>query len=203
MPCQTSFFYDATTYLYKRSCPSVVPSVGPSVRISRVISERGIWPFFRVKGRQWHYNQCYNKWWWSGRIWGKSNVHVFSFSFKSIGTAGFAATNTNSNFLDAISHFFKRVFPSVRPSVRRSVRLSVGRSHMSWISNKWAEFEQHSIRNMRICHKKDDSKTSTRAVRQNASVVQTLFDLLADMLLNFLIMIFLQVETWEFCCSGN
>ena len=112
-------------------------------------------------------------------------------------------TCTNSNFLDAISHFFKRVFPSVRPSVRRSVRLSVGRSHMSWISNKWAEFEQHSIRNMRICHKKDDSKTSTRAVRQNASVVQTLFDLLADMLLNFLIMIFLQVETWEFCCSGN
>ena len=31
---------------------------------------------------------------------------------------------------------------------------------------------------MKLCHLKDDSKTSTRAVRQNASVVRTLFDLL-------------------------
>ena len=38
-------FLDATTHLYKRSCPSVCPSVCPS----RVIFERRIWPFLRVK----------------------------------------------------------------------------------------------------------------------------------------------------------
>ena len=49
-------FLDATTHLYKRSCPSVRPSVGPSVRpsvrMSRVIFERRIWPFLKVKGLQ-------------------------------------------------------------------------------------------------------------------------------------------------------
>ena len=71
---------------------------------------------------------------------------------------------------------------SVRQSVCRSIRPSVGRSiprsHNSWISEKWAEFEQNSIRNEIVCHLKDNSKTSTRAVCENASVVRTLFDLL-------------------------
>ena len=75
----------------------------------------------------------------------------------------------------------RSVRPSVGPSVRRSVRPSVGPSvgpsHTSWISEKWAEFEQNSIRNKKVCHLEDDSKTSTRAVSQNASVVRTLFDL--------------------------
>ena len=66
---------------------------------------------------------------------------------------------------------------SIRGCVRPSVRPSVGRSHTSWISEKWAEFEQNSIRTMKLSHLKDDSKTSTLAVRQNASVVRTLFDL--------------------------
>ena len=69
------------------------------------------------------------------------------------------------------------VCPSVRPSVRPSVGRSVRPSHTSWISEKWAKFEQNSIRNMKVRHLKDDSKTSTRTVRQNASVVRTLFDL--------------------------
>ena len=69
------------------------------------------------------------------------------------------------------------VGPAVRPSVRPSVRRSIRRSHTSWNFEKWAEFEQNSIRNIKLCHLKDDSKTSTRAVNQNASVVRTLFDL--------------------------
>ena len=69
------------------------------------------------------------------------------------------------------------VRPSIGPSVHRSVRPLVRRSHSSWISEKLAEFEQNSIRNKKVCHLKDDSKTSTRAVSQNASVVRTLFDL--------------------------
>ena len=39
---------------------------------------------------------------------------------------------------------------SVRPSVRRSVRRSVGPSHTSWIFEKWAKFEQNSIRNKKV-----------------------------------------------------
>ena len=66
---------------------------------------------------------------------------------------------------------------SVRPSVRPSVGPSVRPSHTSWISEKWADFEQNSVRNMRLCHLKDNSETSTLADRQNASVVWTLFNL--------------------------
>ena len=72
-------------------------------------------------------------------------------------------------FLDAFSHLYKRVWPSVRPSVRPL--------HTSWIFEKFAKFEQNSIRNKKVCHLEDDSKTSTRAGSQNASVVRTLFDL--------------------------
>ena len=72
-------------------------------------------------------------------------------------------------FLDAFSHLYKRVYLSVCPSVRPL--------HTSWIFEKFAEIEQNSIRNKKICHLKDDSKTNTRAVFQNASVVRTLFDL--------------------------
>ena len=38
---------------------------------------------------------------------------------------------------------------------------------------------------MKLCHLKDNSKTSTRAVRQNASVVRTLCDLFTCSLLLF------------------
>jgi len=76
--------------------------------------------------------------------------------------------------LDAFSHLYKRV----SPSVGRSVRRSVGRSVTHKLNfEKWAEFEQNSMRNKKVCHLEDDSKTSTRAVSQNASVVRTLFDL--------------------------
>ena len=74
------------------------------------------------------------------------------------------------------------VCPSVGPSVRPSVCRSVRPSHTSWISEKWAHFEQNSIRNMKLCHLKDNSETSTRANRQNASVVRTLFDLFSHFL---------------------
>ena len=58
----------------------------------------------------------------------------------------------------------------VRPFVGRSVRPSIGRSHSSWISKKWAKFEQNSIRKKKVCHLKDNSKTSTRAVRQRTQL---------------------------------
>ena len=74
------------------------------------------------------------------------------------------------SFLDAFSHLYKRVCPSVR----RSVGPSVGRSHTSWISEKWAEFEQNSIGNKKVCHLKDYSKTSTRAVRQRTHLLSEL-----------------------------
>ena len=45
-------FLDATTHLYKRSCPSVRRSVRPSVRLSRIIFEPRIWPVLRVKSHQ-------------------------------------------------------------------------------------------------------------------------------------------------------
>ena len=63
--------------------------------------------------------------------------------------------------LDAFSHLYKRVCPSVRLSVCRSVHPSVGPLHTSWISEKWAEIEQNSIRSKTVCHLKDDSKTSS------------------------------------------
>ena len=66
---------------------------------------------------------------------------------------------------------------SIRGCVCLSVRRSVRPSHMSWISEKWADFEQNSVRNIRLCHLKDNSETSTLADRQNASVVWTLFNL--------------------------
>ena len=69
--------------------------------------------------------------------------------------------------------FLRCVEPSVHPSVGPSVHWS----HTSWISEKWAEFEQNSIRNKILCHLKDNLKTSTRGVLENASVVWTLFDL--------------------------
>ena len=62
----------------------------------------------------------------------------------------------------------------VRPSVGPSVRPSVGPSHTSWISEKWAEFEQNSIRNEKVSHLKDDSKTSTWAVRQRTHLLSEL-----------------------------
>ena len=84
-------------------------------------------------------------------------------------------------FLDAFSHLYKRVCPSVGPSVRRSVgrsvRPSVRRSHTSWLSVKWTENEQNSTWNKIVCHLREDWKTSTWAVCENASVVRTLFDL--------------------------
>ena len=63
---------------------------------------------------------------------------------------------------------------SIRGCVRRSVGPSVRRSHTSWISEKWAEFEQNSIRNKKVCHLKDYSKTSTRAVRQRTHLLSEL-----------------------------
>ena len=77
-------------------------------------------------------------------------------------------------FLDAFSHLYKRVCPSFRWSVGPSVRPSVRRSHSSWISEKWAKFEQNSIRNKKVCHLKDYSKTSTRAVRQRTHLLSEL-----------------------------
>ena len=64
-------------------------------------------------------------------------------------------------FLDAFSHLYKRVCLSVGPSVTHELNF--------W---EMGEIEQKSTRNKKVCHLKDDSKTSTRAVRQ-----RTLFDL--------------------------
>ena len=73
---------------------------------------------------------------------------------------------------------------SIRGCVRPSVGPSVGPSHTSWISEKRAEFEQNSIRNKKVCHLENESKTSTRAVSQNASVVRTLFDLFISIMID-------------------
>ena len=51
-----------------------------------------------------------------------------------------------------------------RGCVRQLVGPSVRRSLSSWISEEWAKFEQNVIRNMKLCHLKDDLETSTRAV---------------------------------------
>ena len=65
---------------------------------------------------------------------------------------------------------------SVGPSVRRSVGPSVRRSvtHELNFSEKWAKIEQNSIRNRKVCHLKDDSKTRTRAVRQRTHLLSEL-----------------------------
>ena len=55
------------------------------------------------------------------------------------------------------------VRPSDNPSVSWLVRRLISQSHMSWISEKWAQFEQNSIRNKIDC----DSKTSTGTVCEN------------------------------------
>ena len=47
-----SDFLDATTHLYKRSCPSVRRSIRPSTCLSHVIFARWILPFLRVKSHQ-------------------------------------------------------------------------------------------------------------------------------------------------------
>ena len=47
-----SKFLDATTHLYKRSCPSVCPSVHRSVGLSRVIFEQRILLFLRLERLQ-------------------------------------------------------------------------------------------------------------------------------------------------------
>ena len=72
------------------------------------------------------------------------------------------------NLSNTFSHLYKRMRPSVRPS------------SWSWIWKKaflgW--FWPKNIRNIKLCHQKDDSETSTRSNRQNASVVwKTLSDL--------------------------
>ena len=74
-------------------------------------------------------------------------------------------TRNYSWFLDSFSHLYKRACPSVRPSVRLS--------RTSWISENWTEFEQNSTttRDMNLRHIKDNSETSMRADRQNASDV--------------------------------
>ena len=58
---------------------------------------------------------------------------------------------TETTFLDAFSHLYKRVC------------LSVSRSHTSWISEKWADFKQSSIRIKKVCH--FNLKTIQRQVR--------------------------------------
>ena len=83
--------------------------------------------------------------------------------------------SNNFLFLDVFSHLYKRVCPSVGPSVGRSVRRSVGRS-VTHELNFWemGKIEQNSIRNKKVCHLKDDSKTSTRAVRQRMHLLSEL-----------------------------
>ena len=61
-----------------------------------------------------------------------------------------------------------------RISIRGCVRPSVGRSHTSWIFEKWAKSEQNSIRTKKVCHLKDYSKTSTWAVRQRTHLLSEL-----------------------------
>ena len=58
--------------------PSVRRSVGPSVRMSRVIFEQRIWTFLRRKVIKWYHNQWYDEWRWSSRIWCTPAVLVFN-----------------------------------------------------------------------------------------------------------------------------
>ena len=68
----------------------------------------------------------------------------------------------------------RSVGPSVGPSFGPSVGPSVGPSHTSWNRAKWAKFEQNSIRNKKVSHLKDDSKTSTWAVCQRTHLLSEL-----------------------------
>ena len=83
----------------------VRPSVGPSVRMSRVIFERRIWPFLRVKIHQW-----YNEWRWSSRIWCTPAVLV-RFNYASSYEVVFVCLS--------VCLF---IHPSICPSVCLSVR---------------------------------------------------------------------------------
>ena len=87
---------------------------------------------------------------------------------------GGALSEPNS-YLCYPGNVFRRVLASLREGefVCWSVRRSVHRSQTSWISANWVEFEQNSIRNMKLYHQKENSEKSTRADRQNASVVWT------------------------------
>ena len=49
-----------------------------------------------------------------------------------------------------VAFFFVFVIVSLRGCVSRYVCRLVGPSHRSWISDKWAEFEQNNIRNIKI-----------------------------------------------------
>ena len=67
------------------------------------------------------------------------------------------------NFLSYLSSLFSLLLLSF-------AHTSVSLSHTTWISEKWdvrAEFEQNSIRDMKLCHKKDHSDTNTQADRHN------------------------------------
>ena len=66
--------------------------------------------------------------------------------------------------------------------IRRSVSLSVCRSHTSWISEISNILTKNSTKNMKLYHLKDNSETSTRADRQNASDVWTPSDLFLSFL---------------------
>ena len=55
---------------------SIRGHVRPSVRMSRVIFERRIWPVLREKVIKWHYNKWYNEWQWNSRIWCTPTVLV-------------------------------------------------------------------------------------------------------------------------------
>ena len=67
-------------------------------------------------------------------------------------------------------HLYKRVCLSVGRSVGRSV----GHTQVEFQRLIWVEFDQNSIRNKIVCHLKDDSKTSTRAVRQRTHLLSEL-----------------------------
>ena len=75
------------------------------------------------------------------------------------------------SFLDAFSHLYKRVCPSVGPSVRRSV------------GHTRVEFPGKGLNLNKIVQEHETMpvdrqfRDRTRAVRENASVVRTLFDL--------------------------
>ena len=71
------------------------------------------------------------------------------------------------------------VHRSVSLSVNLSLDPLVSLSHTGWISKKWVDFEQNSTKNKKLYYLKDNSRTSMRADRQNASDVCTLTDLLS------------------------
>ena len=86
-----------------------------------------------------------------------------------------------------------------RISIRGCVRPSVCRSHTSWFSEKWAEFEQNCSRNIELAHFKDNSETSTRADRQTASDIWALS--LSDLVFASLLTIFRFPYVCPLCLS--